>query len=177
MSYLEYRVWSIEYRERLEGYEERGSAKVQIGAELLCKSGFLTSWPVDKLTSGQGRPRVNSRGLKKIQLCRDAVPTLPITAAGNRSRLPMAERLTSERPMPRWPSPVTRENNDRDILSGFRSPFECCFCLSLLHLCTSRRRVALLHLGQHVVLSLPADSQRPPNCLTQDSRQRIPSNG
>jgi len=34
----------------------------------------------------------------------------------------MAERLTSEKPMPRWPSPITRENNDRSILSGFRSP-------------------------------------------------------
>ena len=53
---------------------------------------------------------VSDAYLPKIQLCRDAVPTLPITAAGNRSRLPMAERLTSERPMPRWPSPVTRKN-------------------------------------------------------------------
>ncbi len=33
---------------------------------------------------------------------------LPITAAGTWSRLPKAERLTPERPMPRWPSPVTR---------------------------------------------------------------------
>jgi hypothetical protein len=29
------------------------------------------------------------------------------SAAGARSRLPMAERLTSERLMPRWPSPAT----------------------------------------------------------------------
>ena len=79
----------------------RYSAKVQIGAELLCKSGFLTSWPVDKLTSGQGRQRVNLRGLKKIQLCRDAVPTLPITAAGTWSRLPKAETLVAVTRHPR----------------------------------------------------------------------------
>jgi hypothetical protein len=50
---------------------------------------------------------VSDAYLPKIQLCRDAVPTLPISAAGTWSRLPMAERLIPERPMPRWPSPVT----------------------------------------------------------------------
>ena len=49
--------------------------------------------------------------LPKIQLCRDAVPTLPITAAGTWSRLPKAEQLTPEKLMPRWPSPVTLKNN------------------------------------------------------------------
>ena len=68
---------------------------------------------------------VSDAYLPKIQLCRDAVPTLPMSggggkrlavgnsfresAAGTWSRLPKAERLTPERPMPRWPSPVTRE--------------------------------------------------------------------
>jgi len=36
-----------------------------------------------------------------------AITSLPITAAGTRSRLPKAERLTPEGLMPRWPSPVT----------------------------------------------------------------------
>jgi hypothetical protein len=46
----EYRVWSIEYRMRQETGRGRirGSAKVQIGAELLCKRAKV------KPTSGDG---------------------------------------------------------------------------------------------------------------------------
>ena len=43
-----------------------------------------------------------------LQLGQHAVLTLPVTTAGAWSRLPKAERLTPERPMPRWLSPVTR---------------------------------------------------------------------
>jgi len=43
-----------------------------------------------------------------MPLCRDAVPSLPITAAGARSWLPKPEWLTPEKLMPRWLSPVTR---------------------------------------------------------------------
>ena len=42
-----------------------------------------------------------------LQLGQHAVLTLPITAAGTRSRLPKAEQLTPEGLMPWWPSPVT----------------------------------------------------------------------
>ena len=82
------------------------------------------------------------------------------SAAGTRSRRPKAERLTPERPMPRWPSPVTRKRfPNRQPLTAVRL---------LLHLCTSRRRVALLHSGQHVVLSLPK-AFTPPLLHTQYS--------
>ncbi len=42
-------------------------------------------------------------------------------AVGSRSRLPMAEWLTPERLMPRWPSPDTR---NKISAANFRSPFE-----------------------------------------------------
>ena len=116
-----------------EGRRERqagGSAKVQTGAELLCKSakvylgvgvgtGVGVGKPFGCLEVGTRRRRVRLihcgrdtvAPLPKIQLCRDAVPTLPNTAAGTWSRLPKAERPIPERLMPRWPSPVTRKNN------------------------------------------------------------------
>jgi hypothetical protein len=86
----------------------RGSAKVQIGAELLCKSAKVNSGVGVGLTI-LGRPR-SSRDARPylIQLYRDAVPTLPITAQETWSQLLKAERLTPERPMPWWLSPVTR---------------------------------------------------------------------
>ena len=84
-----------------------------------------------------------------LQLGQHAVLTLPVITAGTRSRLPKAERLIPEKLRSRWPSPVTW---------GFcyvpnRQPLTA--NTLLLHLCTSRRRVALLHLGQHAVLTLP----------------------
>ena len=68
-------------------------AKVQIGAELLCKSAK------EKPTSGDGcRARASAT---QVSASRPS-------AAGAWSRLPKAERPIPERPMPRWPSPVTR---------------------------------------------------------------------
>jgi len=82
------------------------------------------------------------------------------SAAGARSRRPKAGRLAPERPMPRWPSPVTRKCfPNRQPLTAVRL---------LLHLCTGRRPVALLHSGQHVVLSLPK-AVTPPILHTQYS--------
>ena len=42
-----------------------------------------------------------------MQLGQHAVLTLPITAAGGWGQMPKAERLTPEKLMPRWLSPVT----------------------------------------------------------------------
>ncbi|MEO0040331.1 MAG: hypothetical protein RIS38_1279, partial [Verrucomicrobiota bacterium] len=82
------------------------------------------------------------------------------SAAGTRSRRPKAERPIPERPRPRWPSPVTRKCfPNRQPLTAVRL---------LLHLCTGRRPVALLHSGQHVVLSLPK-AFTPPILHTQYS--------
>ena len=110
-----------------------------------------------------GRPR-SSKDARPypMQLCRDAVLTLPITAAGTWSRLPKADRLTPERPMPCWPSPVTQKNNSRSILSGFRSLFECCPYLFLFLV-----NRALGPLGLFL-------NYFPANCRSHDSTQRTP---
>ena len=136
--------------------ETGDSAKVQIGAELLCKCVTHAVRERDRgRDRGRGRKILSGLGSRQsgagfrcsgsgtgsgseffphpylylitrtwdlraetwdpkmslvfvsLQLGQHAVLTLPVTTAGAWSRLPKAERLTPERPMPRWPSPVT----------------------------------------------------------------------
>ncbi len=101
-----------------------------------------------------------------LQLVQHAVLTLPVTTAGTRSRLPKAERLIPEKLRSRWPSPVTW---------GFcyvpnRQPLTA--NTLLLHICTSRRRVAHLHLSHDAVPSLPV-AFRPTGPLINESTFQV----
>ena len=103
-----------------------------------------------------------------MQLCRDAVPTLPTTAAGTRSRLPKAERLKPEGLMPRWPAPVTfkkipEANFPVSGLPLSESHPDTCHPkrFSRYSYVVTRSRPYPWHLGQHAVLPHPQGKHSP----------------
>ncbi len=158
----------------------RGSAKVQIGAELLCKSakvslGVGTGVGVGKLFQmSRGRDVIAITSALTPDGC-DVIASLPVAPAGAWSRRLKAERLIPEWLMPRWPSPGTLKRmaaanfpvsglplSETDAMSSHPYPRPSLHRYSILDTQYSHARFAPLHRPQAGCTFAPASHQTIP---------------